>query len=281
MLSSVTALKRFFGWLALQQGYKSRIAFTDIEYLNMSEKDVRTAQAPAERPFPTLEQIKRTIAQMPTETDIERRDRALIAFTLVTGMRDGATISLRLKHVDVGRLLVLQDPNQVMTKFGKRIDTLFFPVGDNIEQIAIDWVNFLKEDKLFGNDAPLFPKTESGQDENDYFVAKGLSKDFWSNASSMRSIFKLAFKNAGLANFGPHSFRRTLVQLGYERCSTPEEFKAWSQNLGHESPLTTFTSYGTIDQTRQGQLIRSASNRDQGTPLTVEKMEELLASMGL
>ena len=33
MLSSVTALKRFFGWLAHQPGYKSRIAITDIEYL--------------------------------------------------------------------------------------------------------------------------------------------------------------------------------------------------------------------------------------------------------
>jgi len=38
MLSGVTALKRFFGWLAHQPGYKSRIAFTDIEYLNLADK---------------------------------------------------------------------------------------------------------------------------------------------------------------------------------------------------------------------------------------------------
>jgi hypothetical protein len=32
----------------------------------------------------------------------------------------------------------------------------------------------------------------------------------------------------------------------------------WSQNLGHESPLTTFTSYGRVSLHRQGQLVRGA-----------------------
>src|SRR5512147_2134420 len=31
----------------------------------------------------------------------------------------------------------------------------------------------------------------------------------------------------------PHSLRSTLAQFGEQRCQTPEEFKAWSQNLGH------------------------------------------------
>jgi hypothetical protein len=35
---------------------------------------------------------------MPVETAIERRDRALIAFTILTGARDGAIASLKLKH---------------------------------------------------------------------------------------------------------------------------------------------------------------------------------------
>jgi hypothetical protein len=35
---------------------------------------------------------------MPAITEIERRDRALIAFTILTGSRDGATSSLKLKH---------------------------------------------------------------------------------------------------------------------------------------------------------------------------------------
>jgi hypothetical protein len=62
-----------------------------------------------------------------------------------------------------------------------------------------------------------------------------------------------AFFNAGLPYFNPHSFRATLVQLGEEVCKSPEEFKAWSQNLGHEKVLTTFTSYGTVACQRQGE----------------------------
>jgi hypothetical protein len=35
---------------------------------------------------------------------------------------------------------------------------------------------------------------------------------------------------------------------GFVRLSgNPEEFKAWSQNLGHDGVLTTFSSYGPID----------------------------------
>jgi hypothetical protein len=46
------------------------------------------------------------------------------------------------------------------------------------------------------------------------------------------------------------------VRLGQTVCQTPEEFKAWSQNLGHEKVLTTFLSYGQVESPRQGQIIR-------------------------
>ncbi len=46
--------------------------------------------------------------------------------------------------------------------------------------------------------------------------------------------------------FNPHLLRNTLVQVAYDRKLDAEAFKAWSQNLGHESCLTTFSSYGTV-----------------------------------
>ena len=61
---------------------------------------------------------------------------------------------------------------------------------------------------------------------------------------------------AGLPYANPHSFRKTLAQLGERMCRTPEEFKAWSQNLGHEQVLTTFSSYGQVAHERQAELIR-------------------------
>ena len=35
--------------------------------------------------------------------------------------------------------------------------------------------------------------------------------------------------------------------------------KAWSQNLGHEQVLTTLTSYGHVEDHRQGEIIQDLS----------------------
>jgi integrase/recombinase XerD len=64
------------------------------------------------------------------------------------------------------------------------------------------------------------------------------------------------FTNAGLPYANPHSFRNTLAQLAYELRLGPEEFKVWSQNLGHESVLTTFSSYGEVSPYRQAEIMR-------------------------
>jgi integrase len=89
------------------------------------------------------------------------------------------------------------------------------------------------------------------------FEAVGLDRKHWSTANPIRTIFKEAFASAGLPYFNPHSFRKTLALLGGQRCKTPEEYKAWSQNLGHEHVLTTFCSYGDVSGSRQSEIMRS------------------------
>src|SRR5207248_10320082 len=42
-----------------------------------------------------------------------------------------------------------------------------------------------------------------------------------------------------------------------------EEYKAWSQNLGHENVLTTFSSYGDVARHRQAEIIRSLGKSEQ------------------
>ena len=142
------------------------------------------------------------------------------------------------------------------TKFSKTFVTYFLPVGDDIEEIVADWVRFLREEKLWGNDDPLFPATRIALGETRQFEAAGLEKAHWSNAGPIRTIFRDAFERVNLPYFNPHSLRNTLARLGEEVCKTPEEFKAWSQNLGHEQVLTTFLSYGSVATERQGAIIR-------------------------
>jgi integrase len=255
--STLTQLKRFFQWLSWQPGYKSRLQYADAEYFNLSDKDTRIATARRPQKVPTMEQIKHIINTMPAGTEIERRNRAVVAFTLLTGARDSAIASLKLKHVDLIAGCVLQDAREVKTKFSKTFSTYFFPVGDEVREIVAEWVAFLRDEKLWGNDDPLFPATKVALGPKRQFEAAGLARSHWSNATPIRTIFKEAFAKAGLPYFNPHGFRNTLVRLGEEVCQTPEQFKAWSQNLGHEKVLTTFTCYGQVPYQRQGEIIRS------------------------
>lgn len=125
LYATLTQLKRFFQWLAWQPGYKSRFEYSDAEYFNLSDKDTRIATAQREQRVPTMEQIKHVLQKMPTNTEIDCRNRALIAFTLLTGARDSAIASMKLEHVDLIAGCVHQDARDVRTKFSKTFDTYF------------------------------------------------------------------------------------------------------------------------------------------------------------
>ena len=259
--ATLSHLKRFFHWLAGQPGYKSRLRYSDAEYFNLSDKDTRVATARREKSFPTLEQVQHVLATVPHGTAIERRNRALLAFTMLTGARDSAIASMKLKHVDLIGGSVFQDARDVKTKFSKSFTTFFFPVGDEIRQVVVDWVNYLRQEMLWGNDEPLFPATQMIVGATQRFEAAGVKPDHWSSAAPIRGIFRAAFQAASLPYFNPHSFRNTLVQLGETRCQTPEQFKAWSQNLGHEGVLTTIYSYGQVGNQRQGEIIQNLAQQ--------------------
>ena len=255
MGSILRALRDFILWLGGQPGFRSRINYGDSAYFRLTEKDDRIAQMTVEPPVPTLDQIDLVLGRMPADTVLERRDRAVIAFTILTGARDNAAASLRLKHVDLGNRVVFQDPRAVRTKASKAIRTWFFPVGERAEQIVSDWVCELRSDQQWSEEDPLFPATAVGLNADRQFAAVGLLRSSWSNADPVRRIFRTAFESAALPYFNPHSFRKTLARLGEQVCKTPEEFKAWSQNLGHEQVLTTFSSYGRVASYRQGEII--------------------------
>jgi integrase len=156
--------------------------------------------------------------------------------------------------VAAGRLE--QDAREVATKRAKTFTTFFFPVGDDIKSIVVERVRFLRTERLWGENDPLFPATETAADPARGFHAAGLARRHWTSAGPVRKIVRAAFEAAELPYANPHSFRNTLVQLAYKLQLPPEAFKAWSQNLGHEDALTTFTSYGTLPVHRQGEVMR-------------------------
>lgn len=217
---------------------------------------MRIATARREKPEPTLEKVHHILSTMPHGTDIERRNRALIAFTLLTGACDGALASLKLKHVNLGEGRLDQDARDVNTKFSKTFSTWFFPVGGEALAIVTDWIGYLRGPLLRGDSDALFPCTKRGIAPDDGFISVGLERFGWSTSEPVRRIFRSSFEGAGLPYFPPHSFRHMLARLGQVMCQTTEAFRIWSQNLGHGDVLTTFTSYSTVPAHRQAEVMR-------------------------
>jgi integrase/recombinase XerD len=245
---TLRAVKDFFDWLADQPGYRSRIARKDLEYFNLNAKDVRIAHASRNMDAPTIEQCRHAFLMMPEAT--------IFATLMLTGARDGALASVRLKHLDLMDGCLHQDAREVMTKAAKSFTTWFFPVDDIYRAELVRWVDFLRREQLFGPADALFPKPVLGW-VNGSFAATGLSRDVYGSAAKIREVVARAFTMSGLAKFNPHSFRRTLVALGNDVCGNAEEFKAWSMNLGHDSVVTTMQSYCRIPPSRQRELLRA------------------------
>ena len=277
--STLSALRAFFLWLAGQPGYKSCLQYGDADYFNLAQTDVRIAKAVRHKAFPSLEQVHHTLASMPFATDIEKRNRALVAFALLTGARDGALASFRLKHVDLREGRVDQDARDVRTKASKTFSTWFFPVGGTALEIVQEWCTHLRTVLLWSDEDPLFPATKVALGENGGFVAAGLRRDGWTSAGPVRKIFADGFAAAGLPYFNPHSFRDTLVQHGEQVCPSIEAFKAWSLNLGHTHAMTTLTSYGTMSSHRQAELIRGIGAAQSAPALDPATLAQVMATL--
>lgn len=256
VLSTLRDLRAFFFWLAHLPGYKSHIAYSDADYFNLSDKDVAIARAKREKRVPTLAQVEHVLSNMPAQTPTQRRNRGLIAFAAVTGARAAALASLRLGDVNIAEGYVDQDARHVRTKFSKSFRTYLMPVSDLAMGVAKQWHSELSADPTRGPDDALFPATATTLGQLGEFTSQGLSSQGWATSGPIRDIFRLAFTAAGLPYFNPHSFRDMLVRHIMALDLPAETLKSLSQNLGHQSLLTTLTSYGSVPTHRQGELIR-------------------------
>src|SRR5580658_3582236 len=147
--SRLMAVKAFFVWLAGRPGYRSKLTYSDMEYFNVSNNDGRIAKASRSRPVPTVEQIRRVVLSMLAESDIEKRNRALIAFAIVSGARDDAIASMLIRHVNPINRTVFHDAREVRSKNRKTFTSIFFPVGEDLESIVVEWISFLTKERMF------------------------------------------------------------------------------------------------------------------------------------
>jgi integrase len=259
--NTIRKLKAFLKWLAKQDGYKNKIKVLEIDFLNLGKKETRQARQTNRRKTPTIEQVIEVIEAIEPETEVDRRDRALLCLTLLTGARISAITSLPMKAFDRDDCVLDQNPDYgVKTKYSNRITTAFFPLKyTKSKEHFLSWYDYLLNERGFGSGDPIFPATkiEQGEINISYYSSGEVSNEFWAKSASARKIFAKRFEMAGVPYFHPHTFRHLVVKEFMRVPLTEEQKKAISQNLGHAHVSTTFGSYGygQIAEERQIELL--------------------------
>ncbi len=275
--SYIKNLRKFFLWLSWQAGYKSKITPDIVNYLQVSDKDERIATQQAIRKFPPLDYVIKLADSIKIETEIDKRDRALIAFTFLSAMRDTAIATLPIGCFDEENLIVSQNPRQgVKTKFSKFIYTPIYVFDKKLLAYTIEWVAYLKS-KGFTSQDPLFPRSKmtQGQDNLSFEEAKEVEPVFWKGAGRIREIFKNRAKEAGLQYYEPHTFRHLAFHVAYKNCKNGGEIKALSQSFGHEYVATSMAIYGNYQPQELAEIIKGMNFTGKPKKTTDEKIDEI------
>ncbi len=271
-------LKNFFIWLSGQPGYRKSIKLDDVEYLNLDKNRVREAAYQKSVDFPSLEYVKRLVGSIRVDTEIDRRDKALISFLPLSGMRDQAIVTLPLGCFDRESLQIQQLPSKgVETKFGKPNVSWLFRFDQELIEHVVAWSEYLVTKKLFSSESPLFPRTKVTTTEDSFsFEATEVESVFWKSASPIREILRSRCKSAGIKYYYPHTFRHLAVYLAQKQCKNVEELKAVSQNFGHSQIATTMSIYGRVPDHQVSDIIGSlgkSESRKEG--ISIERLEQV------
>ncbi len=250
---NIRALKNFLRWLERQRGYKSKLQYNHIDYLNISANQKRIAKAMEYKQSYTYEQILNTICQMPSHTLVEQRNKAMISLQALCGLRVSELRTVKLKNImqEEGCYFVYVNPKDMQVKYAKIRHANFMPLPKDIVRHVIGWHNTLLE-RGFTEKDPLFPVITARFNQTNMLQREMTHQTIASNASIIR-VFKNAFEAAGYPYIRPHSFRHTMVR--FAETQSPEFLNAVRQALGHSSINTTFQSYGQLSEIEQRRRI--------------------------
>lgn len=250
---NIRYLKDFLRWLERQHGYRSKIDYNQIDYLNISRNQRITAKAVEYQKAYKFEEIIKTIRQMPNETDKDKRDRAIISLQALCALRISELRTVKIKSLiqEDGVYFIYVCPKNMSVKFAKTRQATFMPLPADIVANVLEWRDYLLS-LGFKEADPLFPKVDNHFTETN-LLEQTIKKEEIKSDTTIRNIFKLAFESADFEYIKPHNFRKTHARFA-ERQS-PAFLNAVRQSLGHSSIDTTLNSYGQQSHAEQRRNI--------------------------
>lgn len=253
-------VKEFFEWLIINEKEYSHIKQSDINFLKTTTNDRNIALSTKPQESYLISEILATIRKMPSETSIEKRNKAMISLCLLTTPRISALQTARICSIKYFREYEIwafeQYPKLVDIKYGRTIISFFIGQCQDIIDNVLNWQNYLKSQGFKDKDY-LFPKIVSTFTREGKHILE-LKKDSIESDSWVReSVFKKAFVANGLKYLKPHSFRHSMARLALKQPNGFSLSIALAENDGHKSAMATIhASYGGNYLKEQAELMK-------------------------
>ena len=250
---NLRALKDFLNWLERQRGYRSKINYNHIEYLNISNNQRKTAKAQAYQKSYKFDDIIKTIRAMPDQTTKEKRDKAVISLQALCALRISELRTVKIENIikEDDIYFIDANPKSMKTKFAKSRHAVFMPLPEDIIANVIIWRDYLISIG-FKQKEPLFPVIDNHFNSFN-LLEQDITHSEIKSDTTIRNIFKKAFEAVGFDYLNPHSFRKTIAR--YAETQSPQFLNAVRQNLGHRSIDTTLNSYGQLSHYEQRRVM--------------------------
>ncbi|MBK8456422.1 MAG: site-specific integrase [Phyllobacteriaceae bacterium] len=254
----------FFRWLSARPGVKIDPHLPG--YFNLSRREQRVAADAVKGAGLTFDQAACIFREMLSATPTEKRNRSIFALFIVTGMRIGALVTLRGKHVNMDTRWINQDPREVDTKDGKHIRTYCLDLGHGLIDAIRIWSRWRTENGFGAGDAFFLPDR--------YLQPNGLGLGFapssespascWKSDDQVRQIIKNAAANAGFDTtaIASHDFRKTIHPF-LARCGamTVAEEVALQLNFGHTPTETIRKHYARMPEAEREAILDELCRR--------------------
>lgn len=252
--NALRELKEFLTWLQRQKGYRSKIKYDDIGFLNTTNNQRRAAKATEHKKSYTYEQMMKTIRQMPQETMIQRRNKAMISLDALCGLRISELRTVKMKNLiwENENWFIHANPKDMKVKNSTPRYSPFVQLEQDIVDYVINWKNELTQKYNFKDKDPLFPKIPNSFNWQN-LLESCVGKEEIRSSSAIRDVFESAFKAAGFEYINPHNFRHTRARFAAKQ--SPEYLNATRQALGHKTIDTTLNSYGELSFDEQREAI--------------------------
>jgi integrase len=255
---TVSHLAAFFDWLLKQDGYR-RLPKDFAGYLKLPKAIVAKSAQVKRKEFPGLPEAEKLLNAMPSESLVDQRARAIFALAFLGALRADTLVSLRIKHLDIERRLILQDASAVRAKAGKSLNVCWFQIPVSFETAVLSWVETLQRLGFRGDDA-LFPDAKHLKHRIVVSGRAAAPVPTMTTPHAVTAAFNVACREGDIS-YTPHAAKHTIGAERDIRALTHEERKAWSLNMGHDSEHTTEQHYGTMSDDRRFKVLESIGSK--------------------